>query len=768
MGVMTPSERAAFGQPGSPPTWSSSAKDRIITALGSSRLWATLGHGILNEVYWPATGQPQTRDLGFIIGGDGYWVEVKRQRSYTLRTPKPFIPLPEVVHTGDRYRLSLEFLPDPFRDVLLIRTRLEGDGLRVYPLLAPHLGMSGWNNRAWVDAGLYAQSGGGALCLLSDPPFARASAGYVGQSDGWQDFARNGRMSWTFEHAADGNVALMAELSADDVVLALALSETPEGARTLARSSLAQGYEQVREHFVAGWEDWGARLHLPGPSRAIEEEAQLSASVLRMHADRTYPGAIVASLSIPWGNASNDLGGYHLVWTRDAVEAGLGFLAVGQVEDVVHLLAYLAATQNADGGWSQNFYPDGRPYWSGIQLDEVGLPILLAAKAHELGLGDRPAVAAMASRAAAYLAQRGPVSPQDRWEETAGMSPFTLGLEIVGLVAAATYYLQDTDRDYALALADCWNERIEEWTYVNDTDVSRQHGVDGYYVRVNPPPEVGWRGRVAGQHRPEVIAPAAPLVGLDFIYLARLGLRAPDDPRMIASLKVADALLRVSTLSGLAYRRYVGDRYGEHPDGSPFDGSGIGRAWPLLTGERGIMALLQGEDPLPYLEAMCSMASRFGLIPEQVWDSDPIPQRGLSRGGPTGSAMPLVWAHAEFLKLLLAREHGRPLERLNAVWDRYRRRPPKAAVWYWRDQVPFDDLPPGRALVVEAAQPFRLHVGVDGWRDAADHASTPLGLGMHGVLIDTTKLNGFHELNFTCFYPADNCWDGVDYSVRLT
>lgn len=204
MGVMTPSERAAFGQPGSPPTWSSSAKDRIITALGSSRLWATLGHGILNEVYWPATGQPQTRDLGFIIGGDGYWVEVKRQRSYTLRTPKPFIPLPEVVHTGDRYRLSLEFLPDPFRDVLLIRTRLEGDGLRVYPLLAPHLGMSGWNNRAWVDAGLYAQSGGGALCLLSDPPFARASAGYVGQSDGWQDFARNGRMSWTFEHAADG------------------------------------------------------------------------------------------------------------------------------------------------------------------------------------------------------------------------------------------------------------------------------------------------------------------------------------------------------------------------------------------------------------------------------------------------------------------------------------------------------------------------------------------------------------------------------------
>jgi len=222
-----PPAGTAFGKPGIAPTWSSSAKDRVITALGPSRIWATIGHGILNEVYWPATGQPQTRDLGFIVASDGYWVEVKRQNNYILRTPASYIPLPEVVHTGDRYRLGLEFLPDPQRDVLLIHARLDGGDLRLYPLPAPHLGMSGWNNSAWVDDGLYAASDGRALCLLGDPPIGRASAGYVGHSDGWQDFAQNQRMSWTFDHADDGNVALMAESDAAEVVLALAIAETP-------------------------------------------------------------------------------------------------------------------------------------------------------------------------------------------------------------------------------------------------------------------------------------------------------------------------------------------------------------------------------------------------------------------------------------------------------------------------------------------------------------------------------------------------------------
>lgn len=756
----------AFGSPGIAPTWTSGRKDLVTTALGPSRLWASLGYGILNEVYWPATGQPQLRDLGFIVAGQNFWVELKRAATYQLSTPEPYIPLPLVVHEGDGYRLTLEFLPDPLRDVLLISFRLEGEGLRLYPLLAPHLGMSGWNNTAWTDDGLFAQRDGLALCLLGAPPFSRMSAGYVGSSDGWQDFARNGQMTWTFARADEGNVALIGEIEAEAGILALGFGTSPAAARTLAASSLAEGFGGIRERFTSGWRAWGHHLRLPEVSKALAREACLSATMLKVHEDRTFPGAIVASLSTPWGNTSNDPGGYHLVWPRDAVEAGFGLLAAGEVEDACRLLAYLAATQNADGGWCQNFFPSGRPHWTGVQLDEVGFPILLAARLRELDRPDSPQIVRMVRQAVAYLVRHGPVSPQDRWEENPGASPFTIGVEVSALVAAAPC-LEEPERGYVLMLADCWNERIEEWTYVRNTPLSRQLAVEGYYVRIGPSVrEGGLRGRVEVRNTPGEVVPAEALVGMEFIYLARFGLRDANDRRMQDSLNVIDAVLRVDTPCGPSYHRYNGDGYGEHDDGTPFDGRGVGRMWPLLSGERGHMALLQGEDPLPFLEAMGCMTGPCGLIPEQVWDADPIPERGLIPGKPTGSAMPLVWAHAEFLKLLVAREKGQPLERLELVWERYRGKQPRAATWFWRSDVPFDELPAGRSLVIEDWESFTMHFGFDGWQEVQDRPSEWLGFGMFGVRFTWAELNGHHAIDFTRLYAAER-WEGQDHQIAI-
>jgi len=759
-------ETEAFGRPGIAPTWTSSRKDLVTTALGPSRLWATLGYGILNEVYWPATGQPQLRDLGFIVAGQDFWVEVKRAAAYHLSTPEPYIPLPLVVHEGEGYRLTLEFLPDPLRDVLLISFRLAGEGLRLYPLLAPHLGMSGWNNTAWADDGLFAQRDGLALCLLADPPFKRTSAGYVGSSDGWQDFARHGRMTWTFPRADEGNVALIGEIEDEEGIMALGFGTSPAAARTLAASSLAEGYGSIREHFTSAWRAWGRHLQLPKVSDGLAREACLSATMLKVHEDRTFPGAMVASLSIPWGNTSNDPGGYHLVWPRDAVEAGFGLLAAGEIQDACRLLAYLAATQNADGGWCQNFFPGGRPHWTGVQLDEVGFPILLAAKLRELDVPTSPQTVRMVRQAVAHLVRHGPVSPQDRWEENPGASPFTLGVEVAALVVAAAY-LEEPERGYVLELADCWNERIEEWTYVRNTPLSQQLGVEGYYVRIGPSVgEGGLRGRIEVRNTTAEVVPAEALIGMEFIYLARFGLRDAQDQRMQDSLKVIDAVLRVDTPCGPGYHRYNGDGYGEYDDGRPFDGRGVGRAWPLLTGERGHMAMLQGEDPLPYLEAMTCMTGPGGLIPEQVWDGGPIPERGLVAGKPTGSAMPLVWAHAEFLKLLMAREKGQPLERLELVQQRYRGKVPRAATWFWRSDVPFEELPAGRSLVIEDWEAFTLHFGFDGWQEVQDRPSEWLGFGMLGIRLTWAELDGHHAIDFTRLYAAGR-WEGQDHQIAI-
>jgi glucoamylase len=126
------SSSSAPGAPGIGPTWTSSAKDVVTTALGTSRVWVTLGYGILNEIYWPETGDPQVRDLGFIVAGASGWFEVKRVDRYRIALPEPYIPLPHVTHEGDGYRLVLEVVPDPMRDVVVISYHLIGDGVRLY------------------------------------------------------------------------------------------------------------------------------------------------------------------------------------------------------------------------------------------------------------------------------------------------------------------------------------------------------------------------------------------------------------------------------------------------------------------------------------------------------------------------------------------------------------------------------------------------------------------------------------------------------------
>jgi glucoamylase len=493
--------------------------------------------------------------------------------------------------------------------------------------------------------------------------------------------------------------------------------------------------------------------------------------VLRAHRDKTYSGTMVASLSVPWGNSRDDRGGYHLVWPRDLVQCATALFALGAQREARHTLLYLMATQKQDGGWNQNQWLDGTPYWGGVQLDETAFPVLLAAALADRDALNGIAVADMVNRALGFLARTGPSSSQDRWEENAGISVYTLSVCIAALVAGAAF-LSEPAKGFALALADFWNANVETWTTVRDTAMARKFAIEGYYVRIAPSdvlsdPSSLERDVEIRNQAPGRAVRASEEVSVDFLQLVRMGLRAPDHPMVRDSLVVADALLKVDTPNGPAWHRYNGDGYGEHEDGRPFDGTGKGRAWPLLTGERGHYALTAGEDPMPYLKAMAAMAGPAGMMPEQVWDEAALPALRLFPGRPTGSAMPLAWAHAEFIKLMISRKLGHSVDRPSAVWERYGGQRPKRGPAIWCLHAPIGRIARGAALVRARPESALVRWSLDGWRTNTEGTTHDTGLGLHALDIDAGVLGEAAWIDFTMQWLATEKWAGENFRIAV-
>lgn len=509
---------------------------------------------------------------------------------------------------------------------------------------------------------------------------------------------------------------------------------------------------------------------------------RVSTAVLRTHESSRIPGGLIASFSIPWGfsKGDGDLGGYHLVWPRDLVESAGGLLAAGACEAGHRILRYLALTQEADGHWPQNMWLDGSPYWQGIQIDETGFPILLVDLAHRQGalaLDDLGRLWPMVRKACGFLVRNGPVTAQDRWEEDPGYSPFTLAVEVAALLCGADLAdrFEPALAGYLRETADAWNAAIERWTYVTDTELARQVGVAGYYVRIANPDAAEAASPTGGyvpiKNRPpgQDCQDAAQLVSPDALALVRFGLRAPDDPRILDTVKVIDALLRCDLPQGPAWRRYNGDGYGEHADGRPFDGKGIGRPWPLLTGERAHYELAAGR--LASAEALSVTLARFandgGLLPEQVWDGAELPERELFLGQSTGSAMPLVWAHAEYVKLCRSLADGQVFDLPPQPVQRYQVAQVGSTLVPWRFNHKCQVLPAGKVLRLEVRAPATVHWSADGWQTVVDTPTRDTGLGLHVADLTTGDLRPGRRLDFTFFWPEPQRWEGADFTVAI-
>jgi glucoamylase len=791
----------APGWPGIPARWTSSAKSGVGKALNdSSPLWFTISHGILNEIYYPRIDQACVRDIGFIVtDGVGFFSEEKRHTTSEIISRTDGIPAFKIINTCKQgfYQIETDIIADPRRPVLLQRSRFtvlkkSAEEYQLFLLVAPHLGNYGDGNTGWIGdykgvPMLFAKRDHFALAVACSLPWRKRSVGFVGFSDGWTDIHENKKMTKEYARAENGNVALTAKIdlrsAAAEFVIAVGFGTNEQEAGIRARFSLRDSFDVLYEEYVDQWKTWQASLlSLPGSSTG-NNIYRISTSVLRVHDALHFPGGSIASLSVPWGftKGDNDLGGYHLVWPRDMVQTAQALIACGATDATSRSLGYLECTQEADGHWPQNMWLDGSPYWKGVQMDETALPILLVDLAYREKVIDKKGVKSfwqMVKKAAAYLVQNGPVSPQDRWEENPGYSTFTVAAEIAALLAAADIADMSNEASvgtYLREVADSWNACIDRWMYVTENDWCEKYGVGGYYVRVaeitrdKGTPHVGKDVLVKNHSEATSEHLSHHLISPDVLALVRFGLRDAHDLRILNTVKIVDALLKTDTPKGPIWHRYNEDGYGEHEDGAPFDGTGIGRAWPLLTGERAHYELAAGntKQAKKLLETMELLANEGGLLPEQTWDTTDIPERELYLGRPSGSAMPLVWAHAEYIKLLRSLREGKVFDMPLQTVKRYLIDKIVSNRMLWSFNNKLRSMPFGRILRVETLAPVMVKWTSDDWSTFHEGSTIDSGLGVHFNDIPTNEFPEGTEIIFTLFWKESKQWEEVNFLVTI-
>ncbi|MGI8642020.1 MAG: glycoside hydrolase family 15 protein [Pyrinomonadaceae bacterium] len=742
----------APGAPGKNAHWASAGKQAVGTSASlESKVWFTLAQGAMTEVYYPDVTTANVHLLQFVVvNPKTKKVETEqdaliknlsvngkssRKSAWLARfmqerwTEFDFSKSNQDVNSlyfnqitsleSGKWLILKSYITDPQSNTVMMRVRFGSfdKDLQLYVYYDPSLANTGMGDTAWnQEDALLSRDKNISSALISTAKLTEISNGFYGMSDGLEQLKANGRIITPYAKAENGNVAQIAKVDTGTekrkaIDFALSFGKTPDEALQTAKSSLAKGFDKTLAQYTRGWSDYVKTLPVVEPK--YQAQFNMAAMVLKAQEDKTVRGANVASLTVPWGggvNANEDVGGgYHLVWSRDLYQVVTAYMALGDMAAANRALDFLFnVQQKPDGSFPQNSWLDGKGGWGSLQLDEVAYPLIIA---YQLKRFDKATYENHVKKAADFLVKTGPKTPQERWEEKSGYSPSTIAAEIAGLVCAAEIAKRNGDEASAtvyLATADDWVRNVERWT----ATTNGKYGDGNYYIRLteNGTPDAREKtilNNGAGTFIENEIVDAG------FLELVRLGIKSPDDPLIVKSLKVIDEQIKVNTPNGEGFYRYNHDGYGEMDDGRRWnwDGkyTGKGRLWALLSGERGQYELAQyalSEENFTNslyqrsyqskkleknkegwtlkakaksrLDAMLNFANDGLMIPEQVWDKADVPKNidkqyvpELKFGEGTGSATPLAWSMAQFIRLTVNLQAGRNLDTPDVVYNRY-------------------------------------------------------------------------------------------------
>lgn len=636
----------------------------------------------------------------------------------------------ETGDNGHRWRLVVEYAVHPAHESVLVDVRFtaqDGNTYDVYAVADPSLSNSGRGDVATIghdegesrrgtylsahdtntndDRAVFLDREGhpynNAMSIVVRDGFDWATVDVVG-GDSLSPLLVEGDDGTRYEHA-EGNVALIGRIGTGThhVIETIALGFAENADETVAYEQASQSLERpfpfVRARYAKTWREYVERLRTPD---TVEDDETLlgqynaSAMALKSAESKQFPGAGIASPCVPWGSAvvadePSDYG-YNFTWSRDLYHAFTALDATGDVESALSATEYIYEYQQDETGFiPQNTYIDGRTRWGGEQMDNISFPQIMAyqlRERHGIGFDDASYGYGNVKRSADYVVAHGPSTGQERWEEEAGYSPSTTAAEIAGLVCAASLAATESNGKRAdalvyLALADKWQRNVENWMATDEgTD---RHTTTPYYFRINDDrdPDDG-ASRSLANGGPTL--DERNVIDAGFLELVRLGVMPWDDPVVRNSLSVVDDTIQVDTPNGPGWYRYNSDGYGEqgeesdgYDEGAPWslDNTGKGRLWPIFAGERGEYELLTADDgslsPSALLRTMQRYANSGRMIPEQVWDQSTPTDYGWTFGEGTGSATPLSWSMAQFVRLAHSIDDGEPVETPQFVRERY-------------------------------------------------------------------------------------------------
>ncbi|GAB2755974.1 glucan 1,4-alpha-glucosidase [Amycolatopsis magusensis] len=674
----------APGAPGTGAAWTTGGKEGFGTsATTASKVWFTLGQGISHEVYYPTVDVANVQDLQYVVSDGAGFTQLERDhttKQVVLTDPRSLSYRQVNTAANGRYRITKTHTADPARATVLVQTRFEvlsGGPLQLYALYNPSLNNSGMGDTGATSGGqLVASDGPVSSALAASTGFTKLTSGYSGSaSDGYVDLSGNHALDTQYDSASTpGNLVQLGQIPVGTdttFTLALGFGDNRGAASANASASLAGGFAAADTAYRSGWNAYLSSLDaVPGSitGGGLTTQYNVALMTLKAHEDKTYLGANVASLTNPWGEAKDGNGtgdcGYHAVWSRDLYQVSTAQIAAGDTAAANRSADYLFnVQQRPDGSFPQNTRLDGTNCWTSLQLDEVAFPIVLVWQLNRFDA----AMWAKVKKSADFLVSRGPSTPQERWEENGGYSPSTIAAEIAGLICAADIAERNGDTASAntyRTTADQWQAQVSGWTFTTSGPL----GDGRYFERIdgNGNPNDGQNIFIqngGGNHDERSIIDAG------FLELVRLGVKPPADPDVAASLPEVDSTLKVTTPNGPMWYRYNHDGYGETASGGPYTGAGVGRLWPLLTGERGEYELANGRSATTHLTTMAAAANPGYLIPEQVWDR--ASTGGFTFGEGTGSATPLAWSMAQFVRLAHSIDAGAPVETPSVVKQRY-------------------------------------------------------------------------------------------------